>query len=91
MSLGWTQVEYKERGIPWYKPAEQVVKCKYCDGRFKAGPKHLPLAAISLAVAIYIFGEQGFSGWGKWVIGLLLGLVVYLFILEANRQYERID
>jgi len=93
MSLGWAQVEYKDPGVPWYEPAEQVVRCKYCGVRFKAEPgrMHLSLVTLSLALAVFVYFEQGFVGWGKWVIGILLGVVVYLSILEADRPYVRIE
>ena len=93
MSLGWARVEYKDPGVPWYKATEQVVRCKYCGVRFKAEPKkkHLSLFISSVVLASLVYLEQGFVGWGKWVIGLLLGVVVFLSILEANRPYERID
>jgi uncharacterized protein YbaR (Trm112 family) len=93
MSLGWAQVEYKDAGVPWYKPTEQVVRCKYCGVRFNAEPKkkHLNLVILSLMLASLVYLEQGFVGWGKWAIGILLCVIVFLGILETNRPYERIE
>ena len=93
MSLGWAQADYEDSEVPWYKPAEQVVRCKYCGVRFKAEPKkkHLSLITLSLVLAGLVYIEQGFVEWGKWVIGMLLGVAVFLSILEANRPFVRID
>lgn len=91
MSLGWARPEYRDKDALWYKPTVQVIRCKYCDARFKADPKYLPyvISILILASAIYLY--QGFLGWGKWVIGILLGIVITLGIFEFNRTYERID
>jgi len=91
MSVGWAQVEYKDSGVPWYKPTEQVVRCRYCGVRFRAEPKNLSLVILCLILAGLVYLEQGLIGCGKWVIGMLLGVVIFLGILESNRPYERIE
>lgn len=64
-SLGWAQAEYKDPGVPWYKPAEQVVRCKYCGARYKADQKNLPLVLLNLTIASFVYFEQGFETWGN--------------------------
>ena len=93
MSLGWAQVEYEDPGVPWYKPTEQVIRCRYCSVRFRAEPKkeHLSLVILCLGLTSFVYLEQGFVGWGGWVIGMLLGIVIFLSILGAMRPYERIE
>ena len=91
MSLGWAQAECKDPGVSWYKPTEQVVRCKYCGARFNAEPKNLSAVIVCLVLAGFVYLEQGLLGWGKWVIGMLLGLAILLSVLSANRPYERID
>jgi len=91
LSLGWARADYKDPEAPWYKHTEQIVTCKYCGVRYKAEPKYLSLFILILMLGSFVYLEQGFVGWGKWVMGLLFGTGVVLGILEANRPYERID
>ena len=93
MSLGWAQAEYKDSQVPWYKPTEQVVRCKYCGVRFKTEPKkkHLFLINLCVALASFVYLEQGFAGWGKWIIGIIFGAVLIIFIEEASRTYVRLE
>lgn len=91
MSLGWAQAEYEDPDVPWYKPTEQVVRCKYCGVRFKAEPKYFTLSIWCLVLAAMVFTSKGFVDWGKWVIGLIVIIAVFLTILDATRPYMRID
>jgi hypothetical protein len=91
VSLGWATPEYEDTDTPWYKPTKHVIRCKYCGARFKAEPKYLSYVTSILVLASVVYLQQGFAGWGKWVIGILLGIVLILGILEFNRPYERID
>ena len=45
----------------------------------------------ALLAAVLIYTEHGFDSWGKWVIGVLALLILYVVISGAIRPYEKIQ
>lgn len=64
-----------------------------CGVRFRAEPKkrYMSFVVLSLVLTGKVYLGRGLDGWGKWVIGMLLGVAVFVSVLEADRQYERIE